>query len=221
MARPARLRRPVEPLAVSGYRCPAIATDQVMRRAVIVLLALLPVAACTGPYGQAPRSVSLATTPDAPGFLVVGFAEQNYRWGLVTSTRSISLTFTSPGHDPVTATRKGCGSFGGFVGTSPCDLSVLSPQVLRLPAGDWSLAGFTLAYTATTGDHELHSSPALTVHVGPGEIVDIGDYVFASDGEKQEIKLVSHGRDDAGTRAALAAYPSLRAAPVSYKGDGR
>lgn len=196
------------------------------RTAAILLAALslaapLLLAACV-PAAEAPPNARLSQDADAPGYLIVGFAEQNYRWGLVTSTQSIALTLTSPGREPTLATRKGCGSMAGFVGTRPCDLSTLDRIVLRLTPGTYTLDEVALAFQSTNGPQTLrnHITPPIPIRIAANEIVDAGDFTFASDAEKQEIRLVQHTHGDAQARSALATFPNLRAAPIIYRGDG-
>jgi hypothetical protein len=189
-----------------------------MRRAPALLSALLVLAACaTG--NEAPRTATLSGAQDAPGYVVVGIVEQNYKFGLVYSTQSVALNLTSPGHEPAVALRNGCGSLGGFIATRSCDLAGLGGIVLRLPAGTWTVAGATLAYHTLDGDHVLRGAvPPVTFALHPNEVVDLGTYVFASDADKQVMPLVRHAPDTALTRTTLAAYPGLQAAPVSYRG---
>ena len=106
-----------------------------MRRAIVLLIALFLTACATG--NEALRNATLSRDAGAPGYVVVGLAEQNYRFGLVYSTQSIAVTLTSPGQEPVTARHEGCGSVGGFIATKPCDLATPAAVVLRVPPGTW------------------------------------------------------------------------------------
>jgi hypothetical protein len=188
-----------------------------MRRAIVLLIALSLTACATG--NEALRNATLSRDAGAPGYVVVGLAEQNYRFGLVYSTQSIAVTLTSPGQEPVTARREGCGSVGGFIATKPCDLATPAAVVLRVPPGTWTLAGAALAYHGIDGDQAITGPlPPATFQLRSGEIVDLGAYVFASDADKKTMPLVRHGQDDGLTRSALAAYPGLQGAPTVYRG---
>jgi hypothetical protein len=189
-----------------------------MRQALAVLLATLPLMSCAGGV-EALRTATLSQAPDAPGYVVVGLAEQNYTFGLVYSTQSVALTLTSPNHAPVTAVRKACGTLGGFIGTKPCDISSLGAIVLRLPPGTWTVAGATLAYHNLDGDQTLHGAlPPASFQLHPGEVVDLGEYVFASNADKKVMPLARHFHDEGLTRTTLAAYPGLQPAPIVYAG---
>jgi hypothetical protein len=189
-----------------------------MRHALALLLVTLPLMSCaSGP--EALRTASLSQAPGAPGYVVVGMAEQNYRFGLVYSTQSVGLTLTSLGHEPVTAVREACGTLSGFVSTKPCDISNLGAVVLRLPPGTWTVAGATLGYRTLDGDQILHGAlPPASFQLHPGEVVDLGEYVFASNADNKQMPLARHFQDERLTRTTLAAYPGLQPAPIVYAG---
>lgn len=183
----------------------------------VALAATLAVGACSSTV--APGNAQLSQDADAPGYVVVGLAEQNATFGLVFSTQSVTMNLVGPAQQVVPATRKGCGTLGGFINTKPCDLTALSMTVLRLPAGTWSVTGATLAYHNVQGDQQLNGAvPPVSFQLRPGEIVDLGDYVFASNADTNQMKLVRHFQDDGLTRTTLATYPGLRAAPTTYRG---
>jgi hypothetical protein len=189
-----------------------------MHRALAFLLAVLPLASCAS-GNEALRTATLSQEAGTPGYVVVGMVEQNYKFGVVYATQSVAVTLTSPGHDPVIAVRKGCGSLGGFIATKPCDISAPGAVVLQVPPGSWTLTSGTLAYHNLDGDQTLTGPvPPVTFALRSGEIVDLGEYVFASDADKKVMPLVRHYQDDGLTRATLAVYPGLQGAPVIYRG---
>ena len=186
-----------------------------MRLAPVLLAATLT--ACVPP-GEALHDASLSTAPDAPGFLIIGLAEQNYAWNLANWTQSIALTLTSPGQAPVTAARKGCGSLTGLVGDKPCNLAQMQHLVLQLPPGAWTAAEVTEAYHLADGDHMLQAAlPNLPITIRPGQITYAGDFTFASDAVSPSITLVARSHDDAGAQYALNPYPHLRSTTVIFR----
>lgn len=185
-----------------------------MRRHAAPLFALLAFAACVPPT-EALHTATLSNAPDAPGFLVIGTAEQNYRWDLAAWTTSLTLTLTSPAHEPVLVSRGGCGSLTALVGAKPCDLSQTDRAVLQLPPGAYTPARVDEAYHLADGDHAL-AAPLATppIIVRPGQVTYAGDYTFASSAIDQSIRLVQRTLDPAAAQRALAPFPNLRAAQL-------
>lgn len=189
-----------------------------MRRLLAFVAVSFLVTACATSF-EAPRDARISTAPDAPGYVVVGLASQTYKREFGRATEGLALGFARAGGTPVTASRYGCGSVRGFYGSKPCDLGKVERQVLAVPAGDWTTAAVVEQFNnwgtrKLLRDQVPSGSP---IHVGPGEVVYVGDFTFASDYDAQEIKLVAHGRDDAGAAQALAEYPGLQSAAVVYR----
>lgn len=182
------------------------------------LLILLLVSACATKF-EAPPDAQISGAADAPGYIVVGLATQSYKRDLGHVTDAIGMGMARRQGGTVVASRDGCGSMRGFYGSKPCDLNKLDRRVLVVPTGDW--VPLTVSERLTTWGSRKTLSDTLpfrnTVHVGPGEVIYIGDFTYASDYDAQEIKLVQYGRDDAAASQALAAYPGLKAAPVVYR----
>lgn len=173
--------------------------------------------ACASPYEARPDA-TISTAPDAPGYIVVGLATQSYKRELLVITEAITLGLKRKQGGEAIASRDGCGSTRGFYGSRPCKLNELDWQVLVAPPGDWAPLLVAEQEGSFSRKRLSDTLPLRSpVHVGPGEVVYIGDYTFASDYEAQEIKLVKHGRDDDAARRALANYPGLRAAPIIYR----
>ena len=187
-----------------------------MRLAPVILLAIT-LTACV-PSGEALHNATLSTAPGAPGYLIIGIAEQNYAWTLASWTQSISLTLSSPGQAPVTATRKGCGSITGLVGDKTCNLAQMEHLVLQLPPGTWTAAGVSEAYHLADGDHTLQAAlPNLPITIRPGEITYAGDFTFASDAVNPSITLLARSHDDAGAQYALTPFTHLRSTTVIFR----
>ena len=168
---------------------------------VAAAAAVLLVAACASDV--APRGAMLSAAPDAPGYMIVGLAEQNHRCEFGTTTRSFALRFKNDGGKSVVAGRQGCGltTNGGEVLRS----------VLTVPAGryrpDFAAEVLHVFVTDTTLKDDITN--AEPIEVPAGHIVYAGDYILASDFQAQEIKLLRVEHDEAGAAAALAPYPSL------------
>ena len=188
----------------------------------IGLAAALLATGCAADF-EAPQEARLSSAPGASGYVIVGLATQSYKREFGRSTQALVLDLDRPTGSPVSVSRNGCGSFRGFYGSKPCELSKLDRRVLEVPAGDW-VPGDVAEQFNNWGTRKTlrdKAPPGTPVHVGPGEVVYIGDFTFASDYDAQEIKLTSHGRDDAAAAQALAAYPGLRAASIVYRDPTR
>ena len=189
-----------------------------LRPTHIVLASLIALSACA-PSFEADSDAVLSSSPDSSGFLVVGLAEENATFGLGSATDSLAIGFVRAGSVPVVMTRYGCGSMRGFYGSKPCNLTHTEWQVLKVQPGDYkplTLAELThvLGGRKLLQDQLQHTTP---VHVGPGEVVYIGDFILGADYDAQEIVLRKHERDDAAAASALAKYPGLRNAQVVYR----
>lgn len=188
-----------------------------MRRGTALFMILLA-SACATKFEASPDA-QISTAADAPGYVVVGLATQSYKRDLGHVTDAIGMGLARRQGGTVVAVRDGCGSMRGFYGSKPCDLSKLDRRVLVVPAGDW--VPLTVSERLTTWGSRKTLSDTLPfrnpVHVGPGEVVYMGDFTYASDYDAQEIKLVQYGRDDAAASQALTAYHGLKAAPVIYR----
>ena len=182
------------------------------------LSALLLLAGCAA-SSIAPADATLSRSPDAPGYMIVGLAERNSQRDIGAVTQFIRFGFNNGGGKVVSMLRYSCGSIVGFYGSKPCNLAEMDRYVLTVPPGDWRAVGVVENLKIILGQKVLQDDlpPYRPVHVGPGEIVYVGDFTFATNYEAQEIKLVSHAHDDNAARAALAAYPGLFNAPIVYR----
>ncbi len=180
------------------------------------LLLLLSLAAC-GTSSIAPTSARLETGANAGSYLIVGLAETQYKNQVGRVTNSISLALTGPS-STVSVTRFGCGNPIGFYGSAPCELDKIDRQVLSVTAGEWRPGTVLEILKLILADKRLADTFPLyrPITVRPGEIVYLGDFTFTSDFDAQEIRLVSHTRDDDGARVALGRYPAMFAAPIRY-----
>ena len=189
-----------------------------MTRRGTVLLVSLFVSACTTSY-EAPLSAQISKAADAPGYIVVGLATQSYQRNLEQSISCIEMSMARRQGGTVVASRNGCGNILGFYGSKPCDLTKLERQVLVVTAGDWLPVNVVEQLHIRRSRRTLESLLPFrsAVHVGPGEIVYLGDFTYESNYDTEEIRLVRHGRDEAAVTQALAAYPGLKGTPVVYR----
>lgn len=164
----------------------------------------------------APHDAMLSTGPDAPGYMIVGLAEQNSRCELGAATQAVALRFAAENGKPVVAGRSACGlvSSGREV----------ERVVLQAAAGryrpDFATEVQQVFVTKSLLKDDVHN--AEPVEVPAGGIVYAGDYIFRSDfGVDQEIKLVRIDHDAVGAAAALKSYPNLVGAPFVSAGGLR
>lgn len=189
-----------------------------MTRRWTALLIILFVSACAANY-EAPSNAQVSKTGDAPGYIIIGLATQSYQRNLEPLVGSIEMVIARRQGGTVIATRNGCGNVLGYYGSRPCDLTKLELHILMVAPGDW------LPINVVEKLHTRRSRRTLegllpfhrSVHVDPGEIVYIGDFIYASDYDVEEVKLVRHVRNDAAAIQALAGYPGLKNAPVIYR----
>lgn len=185
---------------------------------LLLLTGILSVSACAA-TSEAPLTATASTTPGSSGYLILGISEQNAIWKFGEATMSMAVGLQREGGGAAVMARAGCGSVEGFWGSRPCDLKNPGWQVLKVDPGEWRphiIAEKThvpLAYKTLRDDVPgLHF-----VHVGPGEVVYLGDYVFAVDYDAQQIAMVRHERNDAAAEQALSAYTGLNTQPIVYR----
>lgn len=186
--------------------------DGLARVVAIIAVSLLPGCASD----RASRGSTLSSGPDAPGYMIVGLAEQNSRCEFGAATQGIALQFTAENGQRVVAGRSGCG-----LTSNGRDVERV---VLRAAAGRYrpDLATETQQVFVTTSLLKGDVRNAEPVEVPAGSIVYAGDYIFRSDfGVGQEIKLVRVDHDTAGAAAALKPYPNLIGSPFVSAGGLR
>lgn len=185
--------------------------------ALCLLAGLLP--GCAARYNEAPQDAVVSAAADAPGFVIVGLADENAGSGLTHAALALALALRREDGTTATMNRNGCGSMSGVYGSKPCDLTKLDWQVLQVPPGLWRPAAVAEATKTILGSKQIRAAlpPGPPIKVGPGEVVYIGDYVLAADYDAPAVVVRRHGRDDAAAQRALAAYPGLRNAQIVYR----
>lgn len=183
----------------------------------LLLGALFLLSACA-PTFEARQDATRSTRPDAPGFLVVGLADEAAVYGLSRATTDISIGFARVGGGQASMTRSSCAG-AGLYSTKPCDLTKPARQVLQVPAGEWRTGTAVSSLAVIAGQRTLVDQlpPGSPVRVGPGEVVYIGDYILAADYDAQEITVRRHVRDDAGAARTVTEYPGLTDGPIIYR----
>jgi hypothetical protein len=197
----------------------------------LALALLLFTAACGSRGSEIDPKTSFTPGQDQSGLVVVGIAAQRYASFLgithMGSVSSINLTWTriENGMAPerradrvlMEYRRRACSGdsvlpgIGGNTTTSgdPCDMREMARHVLRVPPGDYQLTeigtlnsnGTQQTYTTT----RLADSAARIAHVGPGEIVYLGDLTYELiGGPARPVRLQ---RNDAAAQRALSALP--------------
>lgn len=185
---------------------------------ILLLMGIFAISACAASSEALPTATA-TTTPGSSGYVIIGLSEQNAIWKLGEATVSMALGLQREGGGAVVMARAGCGSVEGFWGNRPCDLKNAGWQVLKVDPGEWrpriivEKTHVPLAYKTLRDEvPETHY-----VHVGPGEVVYLGDYVFAVDYDAQQIAMVRHDRNDLAAEQALSTYPGLRTQPIIYR----
>ncbi len=174
---------------------------------------------CASRYNEAPQDAVISTAADAPGFLIVGLAEENAGSGLTHAALLLGLALRREDGTTATMNRNGCGSFDGVYGSKPCDLTKLDWQVLQVQPGLWRPAAAAEATKTILGSKLVRAAlpPGPLIKVGPGEVVYIGDYVLSADYDAPAVLVRRHERDDAAAQRTLAAYSGLRNAQIVYR----
>lgn len=186
-----------------------------------LLAALLTVSltGCASRFNEAPQDAVISTAAGAPGYVVLGLADENAGSGLTHTTLSLALALRR--EDGITAVmnRDGCGSMQGFYGSNPCDLTKLGWQVLQVQPGLWRPVVAAEVTSTLLGRNRFRSTlpPGSAIPVGSGEVVYLGDYVLAVDFDGLSVAIRRHERNDAAAQRALAAYPGLRDAQVVFR----
>ena len=91
-----------------------------------------------------------------------------------------------------------------------CDQTHMYHVVLSVAPGDYRLAQlgtFNAVGALQVSNTTRFKRPSFTLHLEPGEIVYIGDFVF--DVVAFPAKLVRYSRDDSGAKAALRSYANV------------
>lgn len=188
-----------------------------MTRRWTTLLIVLFVSACAKDY-EAPLHAQISKASDAPGYIIVGLATQSHQRNLEHLIGSIEMVIARRQGGTVVAARNGCGNVLGYYGSRPCDLTKPERHILMVTPGDWLPVNIVEKLQTRRSRQILEGSLPFhnSVHVDPGEIVYLGDFIYASNYDTEEVKLVRHVRDDAAAIRALAGYPGLKNAPVIY-----
>ena len=169
------------------------------------------------PDTAARRDTALSNAPDANGFLIIGTADENARTEWFFVTKAFQLTLVRSDGRVAKVARQGCNTYKGlFSGQSCASDRQLAWQVVELPAGDWGVASvhetIQRGFPARFDSVDAKLPPGITVHVGPGEIVYAGDFLFSLNPDTLEGHLKTYSRNDAAASHALSAYPNLPAA---------
>lgn len=179
---------------------------------------VLFVSACAA-NDEAPLHAQISKASDAPGYIVIGLATQSYQHNLEHLIGSIEMVIARRQGGTVIVTRYGCGNVLGYYGSRPCDLTKLERHILMVAPGDWLPINVVEKLHTRRSRQILESSLPFhnSVHVDSGEVVYLGDFIYASDYDMEKVKLIRHVRNDAAAIQALAGYPGLRNASIIYR----
>lgn len=178
---------------------------------------------CTsGGTGAAPKDAVLGAGPTAPGFIIVGFADENAINELLHNYRSLSMGLVGPDGKVLTITRYGCAHLiAGTMADTCSGQREMAQRVLQVAPGTWRVGGVSeFVQTGFPARYATIAAPLprnMTFEVGPAEIVYIGDFHFAFDKETTSVTLRRHARDDAAAARALEEFPGLVGQPVVYR----
>lgn len=194
-----------------------------MSKWLLALPLLVQLAGCaSGGSGAAKPDASIGAGPDAPGFIIIGYADETAENELFHVYQSLALGLRSAAGQVVNTARYGCRVMLAANLSDSCDTQNRMRQlVLQVPPGTWRL--MAAAETVRTGFPVRNQTmtarlpPGVEVPVGPGEIVYMGDFLFRFDNDSSEVLLKSHSRDDAGAARALEPFPGLRGRPIVFR----
>lgn len=174
----------------------------------LAIVSVIAVAGCFTPRDLAPPGAMLSSTPGAPGYMIIGLVEKNYRCEFGAATQFIMLRLIGGNGKNLVAPRSNC-----QIGI---DNGQIVRRVLQVPAGHYRPESVTEKLAVFVTDRLLSDdiNNAKAIEVRSGTIVYAGDYVFASDFEAQEIKLIRVDHDAAGAAEALRPYPNLSGAAI-------
>ncbi len=184
------------------------------------LLALLVSACAAG--SQADHDATRGAGADANGFLLIGSADENARTAMFFVTRSFGLTLVRSDGRSVSITRQGCDTLKGLFSNQSCASDkVIAEQLVELPAGDWQIASvqevISRGFPARNDTIDSKLPPGIMIHVGAGEVVYAGDFLFSLNPDTLEGTLKTYSRDDAAATLALSAYPRLADGGFVYR----
>jgi hypothetical protein len=186
---------------------------------VVGLVGLL--GGCSVTTAEALPDARVATGADAPGFIVVGYADEQPRNRVLHVLQSLSLAFVSTAGEGARTVRVGCRQLYNTDRESCAEQLAMGRRVLQVKPGEWRLVRVGEIVRGGFPPRNIVLSAPLprgtSVTVGPGEIVYIGDFLFAFNVDTSEVTLRTHSRDDAGAAVALERYPNLRGQPVVYR----
>jgi hypothetical protein len=179
----------------------------------IFTTAILILSSCS-PTLDADKAVVRGTGPESNGFLIIGAANENARTELFFASVAFGVDLVGDDGRVVHVFRRGCMSSSGLFSGQTCSSDRhIAEHVVEVPPGDWQVD--SIVETDQRGvparmDVVRAKLPrGIKIHVGPGEIVYAGDFLFTLDQDKVEGSLKSYSRDDSAANAALASYPGL------------
>ena len=202
-----------------ALRLPAIA------RSLLLSLALL--AGCAADpnrmLSRAPASASLATGPQAPGYIIVGMARNDdFEEDLISRMQAYRLHFNRIGGGYGEAGHAGCSAAGEPVSLVLSCSHVMARTVVQAQPGIWRLEAFSEnrrianVYISLT----IPVRSELSFEAKPGQVVYIGDFTTRMTGRPVRGGLGAYARNDQGAAEALARYPGLGTA-FTYIQPGR
>lgn len=179
----------------------------------VLSAAILTLAACSTTQDIS-KAVVRGTGPDANGFLIIGTANENSRNEMFFVSQAFGIDLARGDGQVEHVVRNGCNTASGILSGQSCssDRRIVE-HVVELPPGDWQIDGVFESdrhgFPSRTDIVRAKLPPGITIHVGPGEVVYAGDFLFTLDQDKVQGSLKSYSRDDAAAARALAAYPGL------------
>lgn len=186
----------------------------------LVFCVALTVGARSG--SEISRSTSFVPGRDATGLIVVGIAIDRYDTilGMTAygSVNDLNLAWTrvENGVQPAVKVDRAVARLRrGHLGYDQSDLRKMAWQVLQVQPGDYQLTEIQSVSGRAVHTTRVMDSAGLVTHVGPGEIVYIGDFTF--DALTSPMRIVRYGRNDAEATRVLASYPGIVPGPVAFR----
>ena len=154
------------------------------------------------------------TGQGANGFLIIGAADENAKTSIFFVTANFGLDLAGPDGRYKMIDREGCDTLSGiFSGQSCASDSKVAYHVVELAPGDWQVASIhesiRRGFPARNDHIDAKLPPGIVVHVGPGEIVYAGDFLFSLNPDSLQGSLKTYSRNDEAARHALSEYPNL------------